>query len=138
MDRTLARRGAAMTALLLTAGLLTGCGAKTDGPAIRRAEHFYRAIADRDATTACRDLAPRARQSLEQQEKKKCEDAILNQDLPTTSSGGHVRVYGSMAEVRHHGEAAFLSRYDNRWLITAVGCSAVGHDQPYDCTIEVG
>lgn len=138
MTRTLLSRCTAGAAVLLAAGLLTGCGAKTDGPAITRADHFYRAIADHDAAAACEDLAPGARQSLEQQEKKKCADAILDQKLPTATGQGRAKVYGSMAEVIHRGEVAFLSRYDHRWLITAVGCTATPHDQPYDCTIEVG
>lgn len=128
------------TAVLVLAGgaLLTGCGSATDGPVADRAAHFYSAINDHDAAGACADLAPEARKSLEEQEKKKCEDAILDQKLPHVSGAGKTRVYGSMAQVAHRGEVAFLSRYDHRWLLTGVGCTKAGAGQPYNCTIEVG
>ena len=124
--------------LILAAGVLAGCGSQTDRPASARAEDFYSAIAHHDAAGACADLAPKARQALEQQEKKQCADTILDQDLPSVHGSGRTRVYGSMAQVVHGDEVAFLSRYDNRWLVTGVGCTKVAHDEPYDCAIEVG
>ena len=138
MKTRLLARGCGCATVVLAACLLAGCGAKTDGPAIDRAAHFYAAIADRDASGACADLAPEARKSLEQQEKKACEDAILDQDLPKVRGHGKVRVYGSMAEVVHRGDVAFLSRYDHEWLLTAVGCAQGHDDKPFDCQVEVG
>ena len=119
-------------------GLLAGCGSQSDDPVAQRVEHFYAAIADDDGATACADLAPEARQSLEDQEKKSCDKAILDQQLPKVRGRGAAKVYGSMARVIHPGEVTFLSRFDHRWLLTGVGCTGGSHDRPYDCQIEVG
>ena len=43
-----------------------------------------------------------------------------------------------MAQVAYTNEAAFLSRYGDEWLLTAVGCPPVSGDKPHDCAIEVG
>jgi len=134
----LPRRALIGLCLVLTPVGLTGCSNSQDTAASARANHFYRALASKDAAAACADLAAKARQSLEQEEGKPCVRVILDQHLPTPSGNSRVRTYGSAAQVRHSGDTAFLSRYDSGWLITGVGCKPTGHGEPYDCTIEVG
>jgi hypothetical protein len=132
------RRRCAITLLAVCVGgsVLAGCGA-SDDPAAARARHFYAALAEDDGSGACADLAPEARLSLEQEEEKPCAEAVLDQDLPSVTGDPSVKVYGSMAQVAFGTETTFLSRFDDRWLLTAVGCAPVP-ESPYDCTIEVG
>lgn len=118
--------------------LLAGCGSAADDPAAARAAHFYAALSAGNAAGACADLAPRARAALVEQKGAPCEQVILDQDIPTVAGRGTVRVYGSMAQVRHFDETAFLSRFRDGWRVTAVGCTPTPGDLPYDCVIEVG
>lgn len=127
-----------LAAALVVLTLASGCGSSADDDAEERAAHFYAAIASDDGAAACDDLAPKARESLEQQEGKPCAEAILGQRLPADTGQGDTRVYGSMAQVEYAGETAFLSRYDEGWLLTAVGCGRASGDEPHDCKIEVG
>jgi hypothetical protein len=115
-----------------------GCAAQSGDPAVDRAHHFYSAVAHMDGASACADLAPEARKALEQQEQMPCADAILKQDLPQMVGTGEVQVFGSMAQIAYPEETAFLSRYGDRWLLTAVGCRPVTGDKPHDCAIEMG
>jgi hypothetical protein len=126
-------------ALVAAAGLLlvTGCGA-SDDPVAARARDFYGAIGAGDGARACADLAAEARSSLEEQEGKPCEDAVLDEGLSEVSGRPAVKVYGSMAQVSFPSETAFLSRFDGGWRLTAVGCHPVRPGDPYDCAIEVG
>ena len=128
----------ALAAGVVVLTLASGCGSSADDDAAERAAHFYAAIAAEDAAAACADLAPEARESLEEQEGKPCADSILDQQLPGDTGQGEARVYGSMAQVEYPDETAFLSRYDDEWLLTAVGCPPRSGDQPHDCAIEVG
>jgi len=128
----------ALAAAAVVVTLASGCSSSADDDAAERAAHFYAAIASKDAAAACADLAPKARESLEQQTGKPCADAILEQNLPIGAEHGETRVYGSMAQVEYAGETAFLSRYDEGWLLTAVGCAPTSGDKPHDCLIEVG
>ncbi|CAM3247150.1 hypothetical protein NODU109028_06480 [Nocardioides dubius] len=129
----------AATALVSIAGLaLVACGAATDDPVSDRLEHFHRAVASGDGEGACGDLAAEARRSLESEEGKPCSEAILELGLPEPPGPGEVHRYGSMAQVRHEDDTAFLSRFDSGWRVVAVGCARQPDDKPYDCDIEVG
>ena len=134
MSRPVGALGAAVVVLTLA----SGCTSSADDAAAERAAHFYSAIASNDAVAACADLAPKAREALEQQAGAPCADAILEQQLPVSATEGETRVYGSMAQVQYAEETAFLSRYDDGWLLTAVGCAPTSGDEPHDCLIEVG
>ena len=118
--------------------LTSGCAAQSGEEAADRASHFYGAVAARDGAAACADLAPEARETLEREEKMACDKAVLQQDLPATAGDGDVHVYGSMAQVVYPAETAFLSRYGDEWLLTAVGCSPASGDAPHVCAVEVG
>jgi len=132
------RAGVPIITMVVSGVLMSGCAAQSGDPAVDRASHFYAAIAAKDAAAACADLASEARKALEQQEGKPCEDAILDQDLPEAVEHGKAHVYGSMVQVAYANETAFLSRYGDGWLLTAVGCPPVSGDKPHDCAIEVG
>jgi hypothetical protein len=127
-----------MVALVVLGVTTAGCAAQSGDPAADRARHFYAAIGDEDAAAACADLAPEARKTLEQQEGKACEEAILGLEIPDADGSGSAEIYGSMAQVAYENETAFLSRYGDDWLLTAVGCPPVSGDKPHDCAIEVG
>jgi hypothetical protein len=129
------RAGIVLVAVSLAAG---GCGSQAADSVSNRADHFYAAIKAEDAASACDDLAPEAREALEEQEGKPCDDVILDQSLPDAVQHGTSKVYGSMAQVVYQDETVFLSRYDGRWLVTAVGCPPVSDDRPHECTIKVG
>ncbi|MCR1785281.1 hypothetical protein KVF89_22265 [Nocardioides carbamazepini] len=126
----------AVPALALTL-LAAGCGS-TDSAAAERAAHFYDALAAGDGTTACADLAPEARSSLEQQDGVPCAQAILDQELAAPSGRAVTRTYGAMAQVDHPGETMFLSRFKEGWRVTAVGCAPAHGDRPHECLVEVG
>jgi hypothetical protein len=128
------RAGIVLVSVSVAAG---GCGSQTVDSVSSRADHFYAAIKAEDAASACDDLAPEAREALEQQEGMACDEAILDQNLPDAVQHGTPTVYGSMAQVAYHDETVFLSRYDGRWLVTAVGCPPVSDDRPHECTIKV-
>lgn len=132
------RAGGAVVAMVVASILMSGCSPQSGDPAAERASHFYAAIAADDGASACADLAPEAREALEQQEDKPCADAIVDQAIPQPTADGEVQVFGSMAQVAYANETAFLSRYDDGWLLTAVGCPPVSGDEPHDCAIEVG
>lgn len=114
-----------------------GCAGEADDRVAARASHFYDAIAEGDAGAACADLAPGARSAVESEEGKPCVAVILDLPLPDPRGTGTVRRYGSMAQVVHPGETAFLSRYDGRWLLAAVGCPPVTGGLPHTCVVEV-
>ena len=50
------------------------------------------------------------------------------------SARQRVSTFGTAAQVRWTGEATFLSRYGDRWLVVAAGCSPVP-GEPYDCEV---
>ena len=124
-------------AVVVAGGVTSGC-AQSGDPAIDRARHFYASVSHKDGAAACADLAPEASLALERQEGKPCAEAILGQDLPDLVGAADVEVFGSMAQVTFPDETAFLSRYGDDWLLTAVGCKPTSGDRPHDCSVEVG
>ncbi|WP_205474033.1 hypothetical protein [Nocardioides sp. SYSU D00038] len=132
-----AERVLAVGAALVLAVVLTGCG-QDDAPAARRTVHFYAALAADDGAAACADLAPGARQQVEDQQGAPCAEAILELGLQAVAGPvSEVEVYGSAAQAVVGDDTAFLSRYAAGWLITAVGCTPGGGDRPYTCAVEV-
>ena len=47
------------------------------------------------------------------------------------------QAFGRGAQVLMDDDAVFLALFDDRWLITAAGCTPRG-DLPYDCTLKGG
>jgi len=116
--------------------LVTGCGSPSTAPA-EITEQLHAAIAHQDAAAACATLSAATRSMLEHEEQAPCQDTILEQDLPNASgtATAHAQVFGSMAQVSYPGETVFLSRYSNGWRVTAAGCTPMGRDRPYECTL---
>lgn len=129
-------RAAAFACLLPLA--LAGCGSgerADDAAAV--AERFHAALAAGDGQAACEELSEETASKLEQQEKRPCEEAILELELP---KGGTVAVrrvevrsaYTALAE----GGADFLNEGPNGWKISAAGCREVTPEHPYECELE--
>jgi hypothetical protein len=117
---------------------LAGCGTgerADDAAAV--AERFHASLESGDGQAACDELSEEAASKLEQQEKRPCEEAILELELP---KGGTVAVrrvemrsaYAGLAE----GSADFLDEGPQGWKISAAGCREVTPEHPYECELE--
>jgi hypothetical protein len=117
---------------------LAGCGTDEradDAAAV--AERFHAALDAGQGRAACEELSEETASKLEQQEKKPCEEAILELELP---KGGAVAVsrvelrsaYAGLAE----GSADFLDEGADGWKISAAGCREVTPQHPYECELE--
>jgi hypothetical protein len=122
----------------LLALVAAGCGSgdrADDAAAVT--ERFHAALEAEDGRAACDELNTETASKLAQQEKKPCEEAILELELP---KGGTVAVrrvemrsaYTALAE----GSADFLGEGPDGWKISAAGCKPTAPDQPYDCELE--
>jgi hypothetical protein len=127
----------ALSACVL-AVVIAGCGTggrADDAAAV--AERFHAALESGDGTAACDELSEETASKLEQQEKKPCEKAILELELP---EGGTVAVrrveersaYAGLAE----GTADFLDEGPEGWKVSAAGCEPTAPEQPYECELE--
>ena len=86
---------------------LAGCGAgERADDAVAVAERFHAALEAGDGRAACEELSEETASKLEQQEKKPCEEAIVELELP------------------------------KGWKISAAGCREVRPEHPYDCELE--
>jgi hypothetical protein len=133
----LRRTAAAVTLATASALLVTACGSAQQEPVRDAAQQFYAALAAGDGATACAALAPPSRTDVERVTQASCEQGVLGLSVPQVAEPRAVRVYGAMAQVRYERETAFLTRFDDRWLVLAAGCSP----QPsgsYDCQVEGG
>jgi hypothetical protein len=120
----------AVTAL----ALLTGCGAPPTA-AEDAASRFTSAVDRADWSQACRLLTPRTRSELEQSAGGACVETLADEQLPRAGAMRGSSRFGTMAQVRFHGDTLFVARFGAAWRVTAAGCKKVsGH--PYDCTLE--
>jgi hypothetical protein len=131
-------RARACIALALLAMAAAGCGADDD--TVRGvADRFVTAAGSGDGETACAQLTPDARATLEEEEQRECRVAVTELKLEPGEIDS-VRVYAFNAIVElSSGEAAFLEKGAQGWRLSAVGCTpAKGRpkDQPYDCELE--
>jgi hypothetical protein len=118
---------------------LAACGTTArDDDAAAVADRFHAALQSGDAQAACDQLSEETKSTLEQQEKKPCEKAILSLDLPKGGATAVKRVEITSAEARRpDGTADFLDEGPDGWKISAAGCKpASSPDQPYDCELE--
>ncbi|MFN2615724.1 MAG: hypothetical protein ABR581_01225 [Thermoleophilaceae bacterium] len=125
---------AAGIALLAIAG--AGCGTDNSSQAVRHTvQGFYAGLQRHDGAAACRELSDDARSSLESQEKKPCDQAVLSLGL-SSSPIGPVQVYVTDARANlTGGEAVFLDQTPQGWKISAAGCKPK-HEKPYDCELQ--
>jgi hypothetical protein len=120
---------------LAVAGCGTGDRAR-DAAAV--SERFHAALESGDGKAACDELSEETASTLEQQEKKPCEEAILSLEIPKGGTAAVKRVeitsaYIGLAE----GTADFLDEGPEGWKISAAGCEpAAASDEPYDCELE--
>jgi hypothetical protein len=127
----------AVSACLLALAL-AGCGtADREQDAAAVVERFHGALESGDGQAACRELSRQTAKKLEQQEKKPCEEAIMDVNLPKGGTTSSERVEIRSAQVRFaQGGADFLSEGPGGWRISAAGCRLTTPGQPYDCELE--
>jgi hypothetical protein len=134
MSRRAARRGAALTGLVL--GLvLAGCGDTEDSAVENVAGDLLEATSRGDGQAACEMLSPHTRDELEQSSGKPCERAILEESIGRGGAVRDAQVFETMAEVKYDDEIVFLSRFDSGWLVVATACTP-RPDGPYDCSVS--
>ncbi|HEX2087375.1 MAG TPA: hypothetical protein VHF89_16955 [Solirubrobacteraceae bacterium] len=130
----------ALLLLALAAPLAAGCGTSDDRDEARAAvERFYAAVRDDDAEAACEQLGDPTLAQLESQSGRPCESVITRLEY----DGGAVartQVFITNAKVDlRSGESAFLSREDDGWKLSAIGCRAEKGkpaDRPFECEVE--
>ncbi|HEX6582752.1 MAG TPA: hypothetical protein VF056_04045 [Thermoleophilaceae bacterium] len=129
-------RAASLACLLVLA--LTGCGtADREDDAAAVAERFHSALEAGDGKAACAELNPETASTLERQEQKPCEEAILRLELPKGGSVADSRVYVTSAFAKlAEGGSDFLDEGPRGWRVSAAGCEPTAPSQPYDCELE--
>jgi hypothetical protein len=130
------RRTIATASAVLLLGL-SGCANAQDDEVTSTAEAFYRALADDDGATACAALAPETKSELEKSAEQPCEDAILDEDIPSVVDPRDVQTFGTMAKVDFGAETAFLARFQDGWKVMAAACKDLP-TSPYDCAVQGG
>ena len=115
--------------------MLAGCGNAQEDPVLKAADAFYSAIASQDGTSACDLLTRVTRSELEQSSGKPCDQAVLKEKIPSVQEPRKVHVFGTMAQAAYDADTVFLTRFGERWLVTAVGC-ALGESELYDCQVK--
>jgi hypothetical protein len=130
--------GKAAVAVLLGCLALVGCGASDRGAdAAAVTEDFHAALASQDGERACRALAPETQSKLEDQEKARCAEAILELDLPRRATPAATSVHVTSAAVSlDQGGKTFLDEFDDGWKVSAAGCRPTAPDLPYDCELK--
>jgi hypothetical protein len=131
-----ARRGRLPT---LTAGgvflavlAVAGCAPDSAGAAAA-AQDFRRAVADRDASSACSMLSQEAREKTAAQSS--CEDQVESLQPPGAGTALRSERYGRNAMVEFEDDTVFLTLSGSGWQVTGAACTEQG-EAPYDC--EVG
>jgi hypothetical protein len=127
---------AAAACLLALAVAGCGSGERADDAAAV-SERFHAALEADDGAAACDELSEETASKLEQQEKKPCEEAILELELPKGGSVAGTRVHITNAVTTlAEGDSDFLDEGPDGWKISAAGCMPTLPDQPYDCELE--
>lgn len=122
----------------LLALALAGCGTGERGDdAAAVAERFHAALEAEDGRAACDELSEETASKLEQEEKKPCDEAILELELPKGGSVSYRRVEVRSAITRlADGGVDFLDEGPGGWEIAAAGCEPTLPERPYDCELE--
>ena len=123
----------------LIALALAGCGAgdrERDVAGI--AERFHAALAAGDGQAACDQLSEETASTLEQAERKPCEEAILGLEMPkggtvAVTAGG--RPKAPICGSRRAG-TDFLDEGPTGWRISAAGLHPPPPERPYECELE--
>ena len=125
---------------VLSALALAACGSSQDVAGEDAARSFAGALASGDLERACASLASSTVLELEGSSGQACARALQAQDVVVPDEVGRVQRFGRQASVAvrsREGETDtwFLSRFDGRWLLVAVACSA-RPELPFDCDVE--
>ena len=134
--RTSARPTSAVALACLLFGV--GCGtADREADVAAVTDAFHAALEAQEGPAACALLNAQTAAALERQERRPCEDAILELDLPAgaRASGAEVYVTSGYAELGASG-AAFLDEGPEGWRISAGGCTPRAEGRPYECELE--
>jgi hypothetical protein len=127
---------AAAACLLALAVAGCGTGERADDAAAV-SERFHAALESDDGSAACDELSEETVSKLEQQDKKPCEEAILELELPKGGSVADTRVdITSAVTTLAEGGSDFLDEGPDGWAISAAGCVPTLPDQPYECELE--
>lgn len=123
---------------LLSAALLTGCGASAsrEDAATRAGVEFARALASGDHRAACALLAPESRDALTEDGRTECAPALREAGLRPGGADLGVQVYGRQALLRMERDTLFLSLFERGWRVTAAGCEPENEDEPYRCAVK--
>ena len=118
---------------------LAGCGSvgERSDAASDVALRLLRAVQGQDGATACATLAPNTLQEVEASAGQPCDQAILDEDLPSPGEVTGTDVYGQWAQVRLSDDTLFLAVFPGGWRVVAAGCTPRG-DQPYACAVQGG
>ena len=140
-DHGLRPAGAApvLAVVLGVVALLAGCGADVERAEAARAADAFVQAGQRDPAAACRVLAPRTLETVEE-DGTPCARALPELGLPQPGARSTVSVAGHSAQVRYASDTVFLALFDDGWRVTAAGCEHRSDDEaiPYDCTVDGG
>lgn len=130
-------RNAGVASLLLIAAACVGCGSSQDAAVRSSVSTFYEAVYSGEGAAACSLLAPRTRSELEQSSGQSCAEALAAERVPQVDQPTEIVAFGTMAQVRYHGETTFLTRFQDGWRVVAAACTP-GPADVYDCRISGG
>jgi hypothetical protein len=123
--------------VIALAAALTGCGtAAGERQATASVARFEAAIQAKDGAGACKELSSDTSSSLESDEKKPCEEAILGTDVKPAHGVRDVSIWVTGGQVKLDGDTLFLDDTASGWKISAAGCKLSSPDEPYDCELE--
>jgi hypothetical protein len=112
----------------------------SDDPAAGQAvSAFGTALKQHDGKQACGLLSDDTRSKLEDERKKPCEQAILEDasEVEPGDSVTSVNVAETSAFVKtSRGPTFFLDKVGQGWKLSAAGCSKQAGDAPYSCALE--
>jgi hypothetical protein len=128
----------ALATLALLAAVCVGCGASDRGSDVdATAERFQTALEEGDGELACAQLDEDTASKLERQSEERCEQAILELELPSGGTPARTSVYVTSASVTlDEGGTLFLNEAASGWQIDAAGCRPQAPELPLDCELE--
>ena len=123
----------ALVALALGVSL-SACGAGSTSAPSRVALDFAGAVSAHDGEKACSLVAPATRSELES-DGHPCSEAVLSQDVPSSTRVRTADQYGLQSRVVLDKDVVFVSRFSIGWRVVAAVCKDRGEKLPYDCQI---